>query len=30
MLDTEIAALKAAAPADEAEAKVFDQKASRC
>jgi len=27
MLDTEIAALKAAAPADEAEAKVFDQKA---
>ena len=28
MLDTEIAALKAAAPADEAEAKVFDQKAT--
>jgi hypothetical protein len=28
MLDTEIAALKAAAPADEAEAKVFDQKAA--
>ena len=28
MLDTEIAALKAAAPADEAEAKAFDQKAT--
>jgi len=28
MLDTEIAALKAAAPTDEAEAKVFDQKAA--
>ena len=28
MLDTEIAALKTAAPADEAEAKVFDQKAT--
>ena len=28
MLETEIAALKAAAPADEAEAKVFDQKAT--
>ena len=28
MLDTEIAALKAAAPTDEAEAKVFDQKAT--
>lgn len=28
MLDTEIAALKAAAPADEAEAKAFDQKAA--
>jgi hypothetical protein len=28
MLDTEIASLRAAAPADEAEAKVFDQKAA--